>query len=166
MTGFPVAAAVLLLAQDDGGAGYDPNAQYSPPGQGQTEMQADPGLGPVDGSGSGSPPPGRGFDPTFLFLMVGVVVIFIFMSTRAGSRERKQRAAMLAGLSRGDRVQTVGGVIGAVEGSKDDEIILRIDAGTSTRLRFARSAVQQVLKSSRDTESKPPAEPQLQSSGK
>jgi len=43
-------------------------------------------------------------------------------------------------------VQTVGGVIGTVVELKSDEVVLKVDDSGHTRIRFARSAIQQVLK--------------------
>jgi preprotein translocase subunit YajC len=52
---------------------------------------------------------------------------------------------MLSALKRHDRVQTIGGVIGAVVEVKDDEVVLKVDETNNIKMRFARSAVQQII---------------------
>jgi preprotein translocase subunit YajC len=42
-------------------------------------------------------------------------------------------------------VQTIGGVIGTIVEVKDAEVVVKIDETTNTKIRFARSAIQQVL---------------------
>jgi preprotein translocase subunit YajC len=57
----------------------------------------------------------------------------------------------------------VGGIIGTVVDLTSTEMVLRVDESSNTRIRFARSAVQQVLRegkaASADVELKPGAEP-------
>jgi preprotein translocase subunit YajC len=81
-----------------------------------------------------------------LLVMVAVMVLMILMSTWGSRKEKKKRAEMLAAIGRHDRVQTIGGVIGTVVEMRDDEIVLRVDDATNTKITFSRSAVQGVLK--------------------
>ena len=53
-------------------------------------------------------------------------------------------------MKRGDRVQTVGGEIGTVVDLTESEMTLRVDETSNTRIRFARSAIQQVLKEGKE----------------
>lgn len=85
--------------------------------------------------------------------MVGLMVFMFVMTAMSGRKEKRRRAELLASIQRHDRVQTVGGVIGIVVDVQDDEIVLKVDESTNTRIRFARSSVQQVLKKSSDSRS-------------
>jgi len=79
----------------------------------------------------------------------------------AGRKQKKQRAQMLASLGKHDRVQTVGGIIGDIVEVRETEIVLRVD--DATRIRFAKTAVQTVLrKAGGGGGAAAPAEPALQ----
>jgi preprotein translocase subunit YajC len=86
-----------------------------------------------------------------MFLPLAVlVVVMILMTSMGGRKQRKQRNAMLAGLKRGDRVLTSGGVIGTVVDLSDQEMTLRVDESSNTRIRFARSFVQNIMREGRE----------------
>jgi preprotein translocase subunit YajC len=87
----------------------------------------------------------------FPVLILGMVV-FLLMTTMAGRKEKKKRAQMLSGVKRGDRVQTIGGEIGSIVELSDTEMVLRVDEASNTRIRFARSALQQVLREGKAAE--------------
>lgn len=112
---------------------------------------------------AGGPAPGpAGFPPIMWILILGMGVM-VLMTSMTGKKQKKQREALLSGLKRNDRVQTVGGIIGTVVDLTSTEMVLRVDESSNTRIRFARSAVQQVLRegkaASADVELKPGAEP-------
>ena len=84
-----------------------------------------------------------------MLLLVGVVfLVMILMQVFAGRKEKKRREEMLGGLRRGDRVQTIGGMLGSVAEVRDDEVVLKVDESTNTKVRVVRSAIQNVLKRS------------------
>ncbi len=107
-------------------------------------QQADPGQGA--GGGQQAPPPSP-FGGQFLFLLLGLMIFMIVMSMMQGRKEKKRRQAMLASLGRHDRVMTTSGMIGIITDLRDDEVVLKVDESTNTKIHFSRSAVQQVLKS-------------------
>ncbi|MBL0927280.1 MAG: preprotein translocase subunit YajC [Phycisphaerales bacterium] len=101
--------------------------------------------------GTGSqqaPPPGLGFE--FFFIILGFFALMIFLQFRAGKKEKQRRAELLTSLKRNDRVQTLGGMIGTIVELKDDEVVLRVDESTNTKIAFSKAAVQSVLKSARE----------------
>jgi preprotein translocase subunit YajC len=74
-----------------------------------------------------------------------VMVVFIWMSTRSRRRQEKQKKDMLGAMKRGDRVQTIGGLLGNVVEVRDDRILLKVDESNNTKIWFARSAIHRVL---------------------
>ncbi|MBK6493873.1 MAG: preprotein translocase subunit YajC [Gemmatimonadetes bacterium] len=62
------------------------------------------------------------------FALIGLV--FYFLILRPQSQARKQAAAMLAQIKKGDEVTTAGGIVGKVKDVKDT--LLTIESGTST----------------------------------
>ena len=78
-------------------------------------------------------------------IMMGVVV-FIFMSSSSQrKREKRERETLLSRLSKNDRVLTIGGIIGTIVLVKDDEVVLKVDESTNTKMTFLKSAVQRIL---------------------
>mgnify|MGYP006362299323 FL=1 len=62
------------------------------------------------------------------FALIGLV--FYFLILRPQSQARKQAAAMLAQIKKGDEITTGGGIVGKVRDVKDT--LLTIESGTST----------------------------------
>ena len=125
----------LTLAQDE-------PAPILPDDTPPTEQQ--PG-GPDADPDAGAQPPPTGPDwtlPLIFILLLVVLWIFLMGGQR---REKKRRTAMLESLNKGDKVQTVGGILGTIVEIRDDEIVVKVDENTNTRMRFSRSAVQSVL---------------------
>ncbi|MBX3389467.1 MAG: preprotein translocase subunit YajC [Phycisphaeraceae bacterium] len=89
-----------------------------------------------------------GFDPMFLYLMGGMLLLIIFTTWNGSRKEKKKRQEMNESLSKGDTVQMLGGIIGVVTEIRDDELVVRMEEG---KIRFAKSAVQGILKSSRNS---------------
>ena len=74
-----------------------------------------------------------------------VMVIFIVMSSRSRKRTEQQKKDMLSAMKRGDRVQTIGGILGNVVEVRDDRILVKVDESNNTKVWFARSAIHRVL---------------------
>jgi preprotein translocase subunit YajC len=126
--------------------------------QGAAVMPGNPAQSPAPGTTSapGTAPPGGGptqqpqapFGSIWLIFLVFIVVMVV-SQIMAGRRERKRRDEMMRGLAKHDKVMTAGGIIGTiVEFRGDDAVVLKVDENSNTRITFARSAIQQVLKSS------------------
>lgn len=79
------------------------------------------------------------------FVMIGI--LFYFMMIRPERRKRAELESMVANLKKNDRVVTVGGIFGTVvTAAKDsDELTIRVDENSNTKLRVQRSAIKTVL---------------------
>jgi preprotein translocase subunit YajC len=101
---------------------------------------------PADPGAPGRAAPGLGAllssPMTLLLLLLGV---FWFMMFRGNRREKQKKEALLNSIGRNDRVLTIGGIIGTVVQVKGDEIVVKIDESTNTKMNMLRSAVRQVL---------------------
>lgn len=71
----------------------------------------------------------------FFLLLIGMTVWMIWQQ----SRQQRNRRQVQAGIKTGDRVLTVGGMIGTVEAMKDNELTLRVADGV--KVHVVRSAV-------------------------
>ncbi len=73
-----------------------------------------------------------------------VVVVYLFMF-RGQRKDEKNRKKMIAQMKKGDRVMTIGGMIGSVVDIRGDEVILKVDESNNVKARYIKSAIQKVL---------------------
>ena len=97
--------------------------------------------------------------PDGTMLMIGMVIfviVFFFMSSRSQKKEKEKKANLLNSITKNDKVLTVGGVIGTVVGVKENEVTVKVDEATNTRITFLKRSIQQVITKDDDL-SKDPA---------
>jgi preprotein translocase subunit YajC len=94
--------------------------------------------------------PGPQTSPSFSMLLPAFLMaflVFMILSSRSQrKREQRERQMMFDGLARSDRVLTTGGIIGTVLSVKENEIVLKVDESTNTKMTFVKTAIQRVLK--------------------
>lgn len=74
----------------------------------------------------------------FLALMFVLMYMILFRGPRKKQQQHKQ---MVQSLTKNDKVQTIGGIIGTVVDIKEDEITLKIDESNNTKIKILRSAI-------------------------
>jgi preprotein translocase subunit YajC len=128
--------ALLLIQEPPTGDQAPPVA--TPAGDGTTAVQGAPAGAP-----QGAAPPKQNFLFNLLpILLIGV--IFWFVLIRPERKARKAREALLKSVEKGDQVMTTSGLYGKVAQLTDDTVMLEVEDGS--RLKFARSAVQTVIR--------------------
>ena len=60
-------------------------------------------------------------------------------------RERREREDMYARLAKNDHVLTIGGVVGTIVSVKDDQVVVKVDESTNTKMTFMKSAIQKIM---------------------
>jgi len=83
-----------------------------------------------------------------------IAIVFFYLTSGQKRKQEKTRKAMIVALKRGDRVQTVGGILGTIVSADGDEIIVKVDESTNTKIRFVRSAIFQVITDETKAETK------------
>ncbi len=83
--------------------------------------------------------------------VLGFIAIFYFLAIRPQQRQRKAHDVLVAGLKRGDRVVTVGGLHGKIKRTEEDVIVLEIAKNVDVRL--GRRAIAEVLTTAETTSS-------------
>ena len=99
-----------------------------------------------------SPPTGQpqSGSPFFFFAVMLAFLVFMLLSSRSQKkREKREREDMFARMDKNDRVQTVGGIIGTIVSVKDDEVVLKVDESTNTKMTLRKTSVQQILDSAK-----------------
>jgi preprotein translocase subunit YajC len=109
-----------------------------------TQPAPGPGTAPAGGQGTGNAPVGCG-DPNLLILMLLMWGVIWFFVLRPQGKAEKQRKARIAGVQKGDRVRTRGGIVAPVVRVKDDEVVLRLDADQRVEITVAKSYLDEVM---------------------
>jgi preprotein translocase subunit YajC len=93
---------------------------------------------------------------SFLVPFAMIAVLFYFMVVRPERRKKADLLEMLQNLKKNDRVVTIGGIHGTVVATSKDaeEVTLRIDENTNTKVKFQRSAIARVITADGNVSSK------------
>lgn len=92
------------------------------------------------------PPQANPAAQIFPIAMILGLIVFMFLTARSQKkREERERKELFEGLSKNDRVLTVGGVIGTIITIRDTEVVLKVDESTNTKMTFVKTAVQRVI---------------------
>ena len=92
-------------------------------------------------------------DMSSMLFIVPIIAVFYFFMIRPQQKKMKEHRALIAGVRRGDRVVTGGGLIGQVtKVISDGEVQLEIAEGV--RVRVVRSTITEVLSKTTAADSK------------
>lgn len=80
----------------------------------------------------------------FLPLILIFVVMYMFLF-RGPKKKQQQHQKMVQSLRRNDKVRTIGGILGTVIDIKDDEITLKVDESSNTKIKVTPSAISKTL---------------------
>jgi preprotein translocase subunit YajC len=95
-------------------------------------------------AGSGRPAWFEFFNSPMAPLFLVIIVIYVLMFTSRRKQER-QKKDLLGNIKRGDRVQTVGGILGKVVEADTEKVLLKVDESSNTKIWFSRNAIHRVL---------------------
>ena len=78
------------------------------------------------------------------FIVMGLMLVMFF---RASSKQKRELQRALSALKKNDKVVTSGGILGVVVAIKEgeDEVTLKVDDTSNTRVRVLRSSVVKIL---------------------
>jgi preprotein translocase subunit YajC len=71
--------------------------------------------------------------PMLVFLVV-IFAMFYFVMIRPQRKRQKEQETMMQGLQKGDRIITAGGIYGTVESVNDDNVVIKVEGGTTLRV--------------------------------
>ncbi len=77
--------------------------------------------------------------------LVLIFVVFYFLMIRPQQQQQKSLKAQLAGIKRGDRVLTAGGIVGVVQRVRDGANELEVEIAPNVRVTVARDTISTVL---------------------
>ena len=75
-----------------------------------------------------------------IIMIVAMLAIFYFMLIRPENKRKKEAEQMRSSVKTGDKITTIGGIIGTVVNVKDDKIVIETSAD-QVRIEFAKWAI-------------------------
>ena len=78
-------------------------------------------------------------------VILGMMIIWIFMLGSGSRKQKKKQQELLASMSKGSKIVTIGGIKGSVVEVREDEVIVKVDENSNTRLKFSRDAIRSVI---------------------
>jgi len=105
-------------------------------------------------AGEGTPPPTLwNLLVTFApFIFIGVFFYLILIAPQR--RKQKEQQKMIAAADKGDRVTTIGGIMGTIVAVADDSVTIKVDESSNTKIRFQKSALASVEPKGKPAEAK------------
>ncbi len=126
-------------------AGGTPEGATKTPAKGETSEKAPEGDKKEDSEenkeGEKEQRPKSFFEGNYFIpvMIGGFILLWMFMG-RNKKKQQAQRRERLSSLKKGDRVMTIGGVIGTIAEAREQELVIKVDDGT--RIKFARWAIR------------------------
>ena len=87
-------------------------------------------------------------------LLIGIAVLYFFVF-RAKRKQDRQRNDMMSLLKPGQRIQTIGGILGVITQVNEKEVTVKVDETNNVKIKFSRSAIHRVIQEEKAGESKP-----------
>ena len=118
--------------------------ETSTQGQGElatTQQDGDKETG-TDGDAGTRPP----MNNMFLWVMLPLLIVYMFFMFRGPKKKQQEHNKMVSSMAKNDRVRTIGGIFGTVLDVRDDEIVLKVDESTNTKIKVSPQAIATVLK--------------------
>jgi preprotein translocase subunit YajC len=78
----------------------------------------------------------------FMIMIFGVLAIFMFITSNSRKKQQRKHQDMLSNLKKGDKVVSIGGIVGTIVECREDEIVVKTDETNNTRMKFARWAIR------------------------
>ena len=95
---------------------------------------------------------GRGGMSQFILMIGLLIAVFYFLMIRPERKRTKERDAMLSKLQKGDTVVTTAGIVGKIFRVEEKEVIINIDNDNNVKMRFLRSAVNEIIQDKKAVE--------------
>jgi preprotein translocase subunit YajC len=121
------------------------------PGAGASQPPAGPPAA-EDANAAKKPPPPKNknnggiFGNTIWFYVIllgGFVLLYVWMG-RSRRKQAARRKEMLAALKKGDKIVSIGGIVGTVIEARPEEVTVKVDETNNVRMKFARWAIRGV----------------------
>lgn len=80
-----------------------------------------------------------------MFAPIIIIVLLYFFMFSTKKKQDKKRQEMIDQIKKGDRVQTIGGILGTVVSVDGTEVLLKVDESSNAKIKFTRAAIHHVI---------------------
>ena len=82
------------------------------------------------------PPEGDegGFNWSLIIFLVFIFGIFYFLLIRPQRKKQREHQQLVEELNKGDKVITAGGIYGVIESISDENVVIKVESGTTIRV--------------------------------
>ena len=84
-----------------------------------------------------------------MIIVIGLVIamlVFSVMSSRGRKKQQqREREKLMNDLQKNARIISYGGIVGVVTDVKDDEVILKVDEASNTKIRMKKWAIRNIV---------------------
>ncbi len=81
-------------------------------------------------------------NPIHFFVMMSLVmVVFYFFMIRPQQKKQQELQKTISELKKGDKIVTVGGIIGTVTSIQNDYVVIKVGDNDNTKMEVLKSAV-------------------------
>ena len=77
--------------------------------------------------------------------IIAVFGAMFWMMSSSQRKEKKKKEALLNSLKKGQKVQTVGGILGSIEEVRDTEVVVLVDIRNKISLTFKKDSISLVI---------------------
>ena len=85
------------------------------------------------------PVQGGGFLSFLPFILIMAILYFFMLRPQA--KKQKDKELMISNLSKGDKINTIGGIVGTINGFKEKGKLLTVKVDSNTVLTFNKSSI-------------------------
>jgi preprotein translocase subunit YajC len=121
-------------------------AGNNPSGNGAANAASNAATGNAANSpvNAGKPPQPDLFSSPMIWGLFALIILMFWWSSRGKKKQEQKHRDMLSSLKKGDKITTIGGIIGTVIEVRDDEVVVKVDETNNVRMRFIRGAIRDV----------------------
>lgn len=131
-----------IVAQAD--SGQAPSRIGSEPVQTNGEATTSAPGSPAGPQDTAQRSPSSGLTQLILFVAIMGVMMYVLMF-RGPKKQQQQHKLMIQSLKKNDKIRTIGGIFGTIVDVRGDEIVLKVDESTNTKIRISSSAISKNL---------------------
>ena len=78
-------------------------------------------------------------------IFIPIIALYIFLIMGSKRKQDRERKDLLGNLKKGDRVRMVGGELGSIVEVRENEVLVKVDESSNTKIRYVKDAVAQIV---------------------
>jgi preprotein translocase subunit YajC len=140
----PLAAASAQTTKTSKGPEAGPSGSTVSPDTGTSGKTTETASKPPTTEPGQPAQPSSPFGGPMIWGLFALIILMFWWSSRSKKKQEQKHRDMLSALKKGDKITTIGGIIGTVIEVREDEVLVKVDETNNVRMRFIRGAIRDV----------------------